>query len=58
MNACTCCGRNVNPSPSIQRIHLDCWLEHHSDPCDPTDAARGHVCAQTAIDAVAEDDLP
>lgn len=32
MSACLCCKRPVmNPNPR-QPLHLDCWVEHHSDP--------------------------
>lgn len=33
-STCTCCGRRVPGSP-VQQIHLDCWIEHHSDPTGP-----------------------
>ena len=31
---CVCCGRTI-PGAPVQQIHLDCWIEHHSDPSGP-----------------------
>lgn len=42
MSTCTCCGRRVPGSP-VQQVHLDCWVEHHSDPTGPW--PPDHECA-------------
>ncbi len=52
MSACYCCGQlasDRDPRVDGGRMHLDCWMEHHSDPSGPW--PDGHTCAGGVTDA-------
>lgn len=65
MATCRCCGL-VGHLTRVDGgdMHLDCWMEHHSDPtgawppnheCTPTPAPAGVSAAPTSRDSHAED---